>query len=100
MSTLRHSLLILALGCGSSSGPAGSGSAGSGSGSSYAALGHKPANARRATPPANIDKSALAVGATVPAIELVEAASGKPWTLAEALAKHARVMLVFYRGDW
>ncbi len=97
---LRHTLLILAtlVACGSKGDPtAGSGSTGSGSG--YAALGHKPANARRPTPPPEIDKSALAVGATAPAIELPEA-SGKPWTLANELTKHERVILVFYRGDW
>lgn len=96
---VRHTLFILALGCGSSSTiePAASGS---GSGSSFAALGNKPANARRPTPPPSIDRSALAIGATAPAVDLVDAATGTPWTLAEALAKHARVMLVFYRGDW
>jgi len=100
MSILRHTLVILALiGCGSkSSDPtAGSGSTGSG----YSALGHKPTNARRPTPPPNIDKSALAVGASAPTdLSLVEAASGKPWTLGNELAKHARVIVMFYRGDW
>lgn len=105
MSTLRHTLLVFALlGCSSkaSDPTTGSGStgSGSGSGSAYSALGHKPANARRPTAPPNIDKSALAIGAPVPAVELVDAASGKPWTLAGELSKHARVILVFYRGDW
>ena len=102
MSILRHTLFILALtGCGSKSSDPTAGSGSTGSGSSYSALGHKPANARRPTPPPNIAKSALAVGASAPTdLSLVEAASGKPWTLGNELTKHARVMLVFYRGDW
>ncbi|MBA2538429.1 MAG: hypothetical protein H0V17_02235 [Deltaproteobacteria bacterium] len=97
--TVSAALMILALGCGSSSTtePAASGS---GSGSAYSTPGHKPATARRPSPPQNIDKTALAIGATAPAIDLVNAATGAQWTLAEALAKHARVILVFYRGDW
>ena len=76
-------------------------SAGSGSGSAatYDALGKKPTNARRPTPPPGIESKALAVGAKAPALALVDAA-GAPWQLTESLAKHARVMLVFYRGDW
>jgi peroxiredoxin len=100
---LRHTLLMLALlGCGSkSSDPAaGSGSTGSGSGSSYAALGHKPANARRPTPPPEIDKTALAIGASVPAMEAVDATTGTPWTLASELGNHGRTLIMFYRGDW
>jgi hypothetical protein len=114
MSTLRHTPLpslfafaLLACSSKASDPTTGSGSTGSGSGSgaahpanTYPALGHKPANARRPTAPPNIDQSALAIGATVPAVELVDAASGKPWTLAGELSKHARVILVFYRGDW
>lgn len=107
MSTLRHTLIALALlGCGSKSNDptAGSGSTGSGSGSaSYSALGHKPANARRPTPPPDIDKTALPVGAAVPAIEAIEAieaTTGAKWTLADQLAKHGRTMVMFYRGDW
>ena len=98
---LRHTVLILAtlVACGSKSSDPTAGSGSTGSGSSYVALGNKPANARRPTPPPNIDRSALAVGATVPAIELAEA-SGKPWTLANELTRHGRVILVFYRGDW
>jgi hypothetical protein len=78
------------------------GSAGSGAGSAasaYDALGKKPTNARRPTPPPGIETKALAVGAAAPAVALVDA-SGAPWQLTDALAKHARVMLVFYRGDW
>jgi hypothetical protein len=43
--------------------------------------------------------SALAVGALAPDVALPDA-SGAPWLLGDALADHARVMLVFYRGDW
>ncbi len=101
MSTLRHTLFVFALlGCGSKGNDPTTGSGSTGSGSAYSPLGHKPANARRPTPPANIDKSALAIGATAPVVELVDAASGKPWTLAGELTRHARVILVFYRGDW
>jgi hypothetical protein len=57
-----------------------------GSASGYQALGKKPANARRPTAPPGIEAKALAVGTKVPAVD--------------ALSKHARVMLVFYRGDW
>lgn len=53
----------------------------------------------RTTPPPGIAARALAVGAKAPAVALTDAV-GAPWTLADALAKHARVMLVFYRGDW
>ena len=71
-----------------------------GSGSAYEAMGKKPANARRPTAPPNIEAKALAVGAKVP--ETVELAdpTGATWRLSDALSKHARVMLVFYRGDW
>jgi hypothetical protein len=95
----RLALVLLLAACGSKDkvdAPPGSGS---GSGSAYEALGKKPANARRATPPPGIEAAALAVGAKAPAVELVDS-SGAPWTLANALTKHARVMLVFYRGDW
>jgi len=104
LSMLHHTitpLIILALlGCGSKTSEPAAGSGSAGSGSSYAALGHKPANARRPTPPPEIDKTALAVGATVPAVELVDAASGNPWKLSDAFAKTERVIVVFYRGDW
>ena len=70
------------------------------SGSTYRPLGNKPANARRPTAPPGIEASALAVGAEVPAdIELTDA-SRTPWRLADALSKHTRVMVFFYRGDW
>lgn len=71
----------------------------SGSGSAYQSSGKKPANARRPTAPPGIEAKALAVGAKAPPIE-VKDATGAPWRLADALSKHARVMLVFYRGDW
>ena len=70
-----------------------------GSGSAYEAMGKKPANARRPTAPPGIEAKALAVGAKAPAIELSDP-TGATWRLADALGKHARVMLVFYRGDW
>ena len=90
-------LLALALlACSSKKEPAPSvGSAGSG----YQALGKKPANARRPTAPPNIEAKALAVGAKAPLFE-VKDTTGAPWRLADALSKHARVILVFYRGDW
>lgn len=70
------------------------------SGSAYQPLGKKPANARRPTAPPGIEASALAVGATVPAnVELIDA-NRAPWRLADALSKHERVMVFFYRGDW
>jgi hypothetical protein len=106
MSTFRHTLLILAMSCSSSTSPdqAGSGSvATTGSGSAYSSLGKKPEGARRPTPPPEIEKRAPALGATAPAIDLAIAAgtaSGGRWTLADALSKRDRVMLVFYRGDW
>jgi peroxiredoxin len=98
---LRHTLIALALlGCGSKSEEPTPGSGSSGSGSSYSALGHKPANARRPTPPPDIDKTALAVGASVPEASAIDATTGSPWTLAGELAKHGRVLVMFYRGDW
>jgi hypothetical protein len=94
----RLALVLLLAACGSKETPPVTSTA-SGSGSAYEALGKKPANARRANPPPGIEAKALAVGAKAPAVELVDSA-GAPWTLATALTKHARVMLVFYRGDW
>jgi hypothetical protein len=70
-----------------------------GSGSGYQALGKKPANARRPTAPPDIEAKALAVGAKAPSIE-VNDATGAPWKLVDALAKHTRIIVVFYRGDW
>jgi hypothetical protein len=95
----RLALVLLLAACGSKDTTAPTVASGSGSGSAYEALGKKPANARRAAPPPGIEAKALAVGATAPTVELVDA-TGTPWTLANALTKHARVMLVFYRGDW
>lgn len=96
----RLALVLLLAACGSSK-PGGSGSGSttgaSGSaptGSGYDALGKKPANARRPTPPVGIEAKALAVGAKAPTVDLVDSASAR-WTLANALTKHARVMLVF-----
>ena len=77
----------------------GSGATGSGSAANYVALGKKPTNARRPTPPPAIESKALAVGTKAPALTLVDAA-GAPWKLTDSLANQARVMLVFYRGDW
>ena len=71
-----------------------------GSGSTYEAMGKKPANARRPTAPPNIEAKALAGGAKVPGDVALVDPTGAPWKLADALGKHARVMLVFYRGDW
>lgn len=69
------------------------------SGSSYQPLGKKPANARRPTAPPGIEASALAVGAKAGDF-VVPDTDGRPWRLGDALAKHARVMIFFYRGDW
>lgn len=91
-------VLLAACGSSESKQPA-AGSAGSGSAANYEALGTKPANARRPTPPPGIESKALAVGTKVPALSLLDAA-GAPWQLTDSLAKQARVMLVFYRGDW
>jgi hypothetical protein len=67
---------------------------------SYAPTGKiPPATARRTTPPPAIADHAPAVGAGAPLVALADTGGGT-WTLGEALAKHARVMLVFYRGDW
>ena len=91
---MRRALVILAClaaACGSS-----------GSGSSappYQPAGKAPAAAGRKTPPPAMADHALAVGAAAPAIALADD-HGARWTLGDAQAKHARVMLVFYRGDW
>jgi peroxiredoxin len=53
----------------------------------YQATGLRPDNADRATPPADVEKSALAVGAKAPAIQA-------------KLADHELAVIVFYRGDW
>ncbi len=98
----RAGCLVFALAaCGSPSPPppgARDGSAAPASGP-YAPIAKPPAAARRVTPPPPLAAQALAVGARAPAIALADA-DGKAWTLGDTLAKHARVMLVFYRGDW
>jgi hypothetical protein len=65
---------------------------------SYEALGRRPPNPRRAEPPPSIAERALAVGARAPEVRLPSSVG--PYVLDEALYKHARVLLVFYRGDW
>lgn len=78
---------------------AASGAAGSDTGATYAPLGKRPVNPRRATPPPELSGHALAVGATAPAIAL--AGTTGAFDLANALSdKQRRVLLVFYRGDW
>lgn len=97
---MRLAALLLALAaCSSKDAPAPASGTGSGSGSSYQALGKKPANARRPTAPPNIEAKALAVGTKAPMFEVKDSA-GAPWRLADALSAHAKVILVFYRGDW
>jgi hypothetical protein len=58
-----------------------------------------PASGRGTAPSSTLATTALRVGDAAPEIALTDAA-GAPWTLSDAQAKHARVMLVFYRGDW
>ena len=96
---MRRLLLIALLAACSSKSEAPSTQGTSGSGSAYQSSGKKPANARRPTAPPNIEAKALAVGTKAPDVTLRDA-TGAPWRLADALSKHARVMLVFYRGDW
>lgn len=92
------SLWIALASCKSGTTPPATGSgSGSGSGDGYQAQGKKPENARRPTPPPTL--ALLAVGATAPAIELPDAKNAA-WTLAGALTKWKRVVIVFYRGDW
>ncbi len=80
--------------CGSSAGT------GTGAGSAkYTPVGVKPPNAGKAVAPPQVGDHAIAAGAAAPAIALPDDA-GATWTLGDALAKHARVVLVFYRGDW
>lgn len=100
MHRLALAFVLLAACSSSESKQPAAGSAGSaGTGSAYDALGKKPANARRPTPPPGIESKAVAIGALAPAVALVDT-SGAPWQLTDSLAKHKRVMLVFYRGDW
>ena len=53
----------------------------------YDAVGIRPDNAARATPPPDLPKSALAVGTDAPPIRAM-------------LPAHERIVVVFYRGDW
>ncbi len=53
----------------------------------YDPVGLRPDNAGRATPPPDLGKSALAVGADAPPIRAM-------------LPAHQRIVVVFYRGDW
>ena len=62
----------------------------------YTPSGYKPAHARQPSP-ASVKKQAA--GTPAPAIELKDN-TGQPWSLANALTKTKRVVLVFYRGDW
>lgn len=66
---------------------------------SYAPTGKIPVAGRRTTPPPTFADHALAIGADAPLVALADT-GGETWTLGAALARHARVMLVFYRGDW
>ncbi len=95
------SLFAIVAACqGSRREPATTGGSGSGGrANASAATSKRPPNPRRATPPPTLASSALAVGTAAPAIALADT-TGAPWTLAGAQAKYARVMLVFYRGDW
>jgi hypothetical protein len=102
MRRLALVLVVIAAACSKDASNAGSStSAASGSAPepAYAPLGKKPADSRRPTPPPGIEAGALALGAKAPPVELADP-SGATWTLADALAKHARVMFVFNRGDW
>jgi len=91
-------LAALMIACGSSGSQPGTGT-GMGTGSAYKPVGVKPANAGKAIAPPQVGDHAIAVGAAAPAISLPDDL-GASWTLGDALAKHARVVLVFYRGDW
>jgi hypothetical protein len=52
-----------------------------------------PPNPTRASPPPGLDQRALPVGATAPALTLLDAKGGH-WNL------HGAAVLVFYRGHW
>ena len=62
----------------------------------YTPSGVKPAKAREPSP-ASVKKQPA--GTPAPAIEITDN-TGQPWSLANALTKTKRVVLVFYRGDW
>lgn len=88
------SLVLAVASCkGSSTPPA----TGSGAADGYQAQGKKPEGATRPTPPPTL--ALLPVGTVAPAIQLPDA-KGATWTLADALTKWKRVVIVFYRGDW
>ena len=65
----------------------------------YTAVGVAPDNAARATPPPELAKTALPVGATPRAVPLRDQ-DGDPWSIASASRGSAHLVLVFYRGDW
>jgi hypothetical protein len=51
----------------------------------------------RQTPPPNIERTAPAVHAAAPPLDL-PTASGESWSLADA--RHRPAILAFYRGHW
>lgn len=67
------------------------------------ALGCSPTSAPRSTSAepgqAQIEASAVAVGAAAPAAQLVGTTGGKV-ALADLLHQHAQTVVVFYRGFW
>lgn len=65
----------------------------------YTAIGQRPTNAERATPPGGIDDQARAVGTAAPTGTARDSA-GASWSIATALTAHPRLVVVFYRGDW
>jgi hypothetical protein len=87
---VRRVLLALALTCAACKGES--------SAPTYQPSGFKPDGATRTTPPPAIEAAALPVGARVPDVDLT-ATTGR-FTLADALSKKERVLLVLYRGDW
>jgi hypothetical protein len=94
-------LAVALAACSDKAAPAGGGS-GAGSstaapaGDGYQPAGFKPDKARQPSP-ASVKKQPA--GTPAPAIELRDA-TGATWSLANALTKAKRVVLVFYRGDW
>jgi len=65
----------------------------------YTAVGQRPTNAERATPPGGLDDQAIALGSAAPTASARDT-SGATWSVAAALAARPRVVVVFYRGDW
>lgn len=57
-----------------------------------------PAGARRESPPAGIDATAVAIGAAAPTFTLPAAGGGR-FVLADVIVKGPAV-IVFYRGYW